>query len=75
MENPRDTADFFRLAALRVIFLKKTKNTFLKRSREVCVQNFRSVLFFVLPGDVTHIHKYMSEFKNILDPLLASRGF
>ena len=49
----------------------------------VCVPNFRSVPFLVWPGDVTHIktytnkqlHKYTSEFKNILDRLLASRGF
>ena len=41
--------------------------------------NFRSVSFFVWPRDVTHInkylHKYKSEFKNILDQSLASRGF
>ena len=30
----------------------------------VCVPIFRSVSFFVWPGDVTH--KYLSEFKNIL---------
>ena len=40
----------------------------------VCVPNFRSVSFFVWPGDMTHInkkintytHTYTSEFKNIL---------
>ena len=34
----------------------------------VCVLNFRSVSFFVWPGDVTEIHKYTSEFKNIPRP-------
>ena len=40
---------------------------------------FQVCIVFVWPGDVTHInkyiHKYTSEFKNILDWLLASRGF
>ena len=48
----------------------------------VCVLNFRSVSFFVWPGDVTQINKYIntytnaqSEIRNILDQLLASLGF
>ena len=47
----------------------------------VCVPNFRSVSFFVWPGDVTHINKYTntqiyaSEFKNILDRLLTPHEF
>ena len=43
----------------------------------VFVPNFRSVSFFVQPGDVTNTqtHTYTSEFKIILDRLLASRGF
>ena len=45
----------------------------------VCVPNFRSVSFFVWPGDVTEtyteINTYTSETRNILDRLLASRGF
>ena len=49
----------------------------------VCVPNFRSVSLLVWPGGVTqinkttnkYIHTYTSEFKNILDRLLASREF
>ena len=43
----------------------------------VCVPNFRSVSFFVWPGDVTHInkqihkHTYTSEIRNILDRMLT----
>ena len=31
----------------------------------VCVENFRSVSFFVWPGDVTHINKYIQKYTNI----------
>ena len=45
----------------------------------ICVPNFRSVSFFVWLGDMTqinkYIHKYTSEIRNMLDQLLASRGF
>ena len=45
----------------------------------VCVPNFWSVSLLVWPGGVTQTNKYIrtytSEFKNILNRLLASRGF
>ena len=79
------TWQFFRLAALTVIFSKtQKKNGFQIRSIGVGVPNFRSVQFFVWPGCVikeintqtnTQIHTYTSEIRNILDGLLASQGF
>ena len=62
-------------------FQKNKKKTFLDKvhGMGVCVPNFSSVSFFVWPGGVTqlnkYIHKYTSEIRNILDQLLASQGF
>ena len=58
-----------------MVFDRKNQKPFLYKVNGSMCANFRSVSFFVWPGDVIHIHKYTSEFKNILDRLLASRGF
>ena len=49
---------FLRLAAVTRIFSAKQKTHFKIRSMRVCVQNIRSVLFFVWPWDVAQINTY-----------------
>ena len=73
------TQQFFEASGRRGDFFEKTKNPFSDKVYASIVPNFRSVSLFVWPGDVAQInkqiHTYTSEFRNILDRLLASRGF
>ena len=79
------TRQFFEASGRHGDLIEKTKNLFLdKVNRSMCA-NFQVciVVAVVWPGDVTqtniYIHTYTntytSEFKNIRDRLLASRGF
>ena len=61
------TRQFFEASGRHGDLIEKTKNPFLDKVNGSMCANFRSVSFFVWPGDVIHIHKYTSEFKNILD--------
>ena len=70
---------FSRLAALRLIISKKQKNHFQIWSRRVCVPNFRRVFFSLCQNGAVqtdpHTSIFTSDNRNILDRLLASRGF
>ena len=81
------TRQFFEAGGPPGHFFEKTKKPLLDKVYgsmcTKCVLNFRSVSLFVWPGGVTQInsqinkdiHTYKSEIRNILDRLLASRGF
>ena len=56
------TRQFFGPSIRHGDLFEKTKNPFLDKvciCMRVCVPNFRSVSFFVWPGGVTEIHKYI----------------
>ena len=59
-----------------MIFLEKTKkNLFLDKVYGSMFTIFQVCIVFVWPGGVAQIHTYTSEIGNILDRMLASRGF
>ena len=80
MRKVHVTRHFFEAGGPPGDFFEKTKkNVFRCGLGEREYKNFRSVSFFVWPGGVTQIntqiHTYTTEIRNILDRLLASRGF
>ena len=85
-ENPRDTA-VFEASSRHGDFFEKTKNSFLNKVNGSMRAKFQVCTVFVWVGGVTQInkqihthtkkqiHTYTSEIRNILDRVLASRGF
>ena len=82
-ENPRDTAVFEASGRHGDLIEKaKNKNLFLDKVNESMCAKFQVCIVFRLArrrDTITRIHKYThtytSEIRNILDQLLASRGF
>ena len=72
------TRQFFEASGRHGDLIEKTKNPFLDKVKgSMCAKFQVCIVFRLARRRDTHsqIHKYMSEFKNILDGLLASRGF
>ena len=72
------TRQFFEASGRHGDLIEKTKNPFLdKINRSICARFQVCIVFRLARRCDTHkyIHKYTSEFKNILDRLLALRGF
>ena len=62
------TRQFFKNSGHHGDFLKKQKNLFLdKVNGSMCakIPNFRSVSFFIWPGELTQINKYTHKYTNI----------
>ena len=72
------TRQFFEASDSQDNIFEKTKKPFLDKVKgSMCAKFQVCIVFRLARKRDTHsqIHKYMSEFKNILDGLLASRGF
>ena len=72
------TRQFFEASGRHGDLIEKTKNPFLDKVKgSMCAKFQVCIVFRLARRRDTHsqIHKYMSEFKNILDGRLASRGF
>ena len=72
------TRQFFEASGRHGDLIEKTRNSFLDKVKgSMCAKFQVCIVFRLARRRDTHsqIHKYMSEFKNILDGLLASRGF
>ena len=76
------TRQFFGASGRHGDFFKKTKNVFLDKVYESMCTKFQVCIVFRLTRrrdtnkyTNTQIHTYTSEIRNILDRLLASRGF
>ena len=76
-ENPRDTAVIRGLRPSREFFRQNKKHVLDEVNASMCAKYQVCIVFRLARrrDKNKYIHKYTSEIRNILDQLLASRGF